>query len=339
MLCFGMYCLGKCLLERKMEKFDIGVAIFIMMHLLYFLFSWVIGKQSTTFIGNIVVSMSMFFVFKYLGENSALTKQFLNLFVTIMVLCSIGRYYFYDIRLHTLFTQENITNNGSVAFLFLFPLLFFIKNKAISFAMFCVSIYFILLSAKRGNILAIIIPAIIYLYYFFKDNKKLYWKVIASLLIILFIYYISLFISEYDFLLKRFEQTIEGNSSSRDILYSNAINLWTGSNNIFHLLFGYGQGATMYLIGNYAHNDWLELLVDNGLLGICVYLYIFVTLFFFIKNLPAEDIRYSMVSLFIIWGLKTCFSMGFIGEFLMFAAIPYGIAISRRKIPIRDIVQ
>ena len=28
MLCLGMYCLGKCLLERKMEKFDIGVAIF-----------------------------------------------------------------------------------------------------------------------------------------------------------------------------------------------------------------------------------------------------------------------------------------------------------------------
>ena len=108
----------------------------------------------------------------------------------------------------------------------------------------------------------------------------------------------------------RLEQTLEGNSSNRDVLYAYLWDAWVNAD-FYTQLFGRGIAQTVNVAGNYAHNDWLELLTDVGLLGATNYLAIFVSLFMFRKKFQTnsqEQTSFTLVLIF--WLLKTIFSMG-----------------------------
>ena len=76
-----------------------------------------------------------------------------------------------------------------------------------------------------------------------------------------------------DYMMHRLEQTLEGNSSGRDVIYTTAWHAWFDCNNLGHYLFGFGYLGTIchpLMHGYMAHNDWLEILVDYGLVGVDV---------------------------------------------------------------------
>ena len=78
-----------------------------------------------------------------------------------------------------------------------------------------------------------------------------------------------------------------------------------------NLLIGNGTYSTVRLVGNLAHNDWFELLICNGLLGLCVYLSFWISLFKYKKTLK-DPLAYNVINLFfIIFLLKTFFSMSY----------------------------
>lgn len=82
------------------------------------------------------------------------------------------------------------------------------------------------------------------------------------------------------------ENMLEGNVSGRDRIYANIFNGWLDSDNFINLLFGYGFAGSRLLSGSghFAHNDWLELLSNFGLLGVTIYIVLFYSASKFIRN-------------------------------------------------------
>ena len=110
----------------------------------------------------------------------------------------------------------------------------------------------------------------------------------------------------------RFEQTLEGNTSNRDIIYGSLWDALLSESHPLYFYFGRGANSTFRIVGSFAHQDWLETFCNNGLIGVFILFFFFYTLG---KN--AWESRmcfsgmmfYSFVTLFIIIFCKTLFSM------------------------------
>ncbi len=117
-----------------------------------------------------------------------------------------------------------------------------------------------------------------------------------------------------DYFRFRIEQTLEGESSSRDVIYSQLWSHYLGNDSYLELIFGEGAFYTVNItIGNHkAHNDWLEILIDCGLLGVISYIYywcFFIRDWFQMKN---NHIAYAMMGACLIYTImRTFFSMSF----------------------------
>jgi O-antigen ligase len=82
--------------------------------------------------------------------------------------------------------------------------------------------------------------------------------------------------------------------------------------NFGQLLFGYGADGSIKEVGIYAHNDWFEMLIDMGLLGVFVY-GLFWTVFFieWRKHKLDKDklVYYILGGMLIVLLPRTFFSM------------------------------
>ena len=114
-----------------------------------------------------------------------------------------------------------------------------------------------------------------------------------------------------DFLMDRLDAMREGHVSGRDVMYANLWHHWLDAD-LFHMIFGYGMSQSYNAIGGPAHNDWLELLTDNGVLGVAIYFYFFYKLFMYISKLRDDSmIKLSMFLAILIFFTKTLFSMSY----------------------------
>ena len=64
---------------------------------------------------------------------------------------------------------------------------------------------------------------------------------------------------------------MEGDISGRDNIAKLIIDYHGTQANVFQIVFGSGSDGTLRLIGAYAHNDWLEILFNQGIVGIIMY--------------------------------------------------------------------
>ena len=206
------------------------------------------------------------------------------------------------------FWKENVTNNGGYLLPLVFPLIGFILEKKYSWLVLAASVLLTLASAKRGAILCISAEAAIFVWYKIKDNMNnkailLFMMFFVIILLILAYQYII----SNEFLLNRFDS----DSSGRDDIFSQAWKVFINAD-IIHALFGYGLCQTVAKVGMFAHNDWLEILVNQGLLGIVLYFSIFFSLYKGYKNIVKEmDFRYKCmyISACTCFFLKSLFSM------------------------------
>ncbi len=214
-------------------------------------------------------------------------------------------------------SNEDVVNNEAYSFAFIIPFLFlFNKDKIVTMLLLFIILYFLILGAKRGALIAGIIGAIIFIYYKFKTIKRGY-RVLNYIILFLITALLSSLLYEYftqnDFFFNRITAMIDGDSSGRDIIFAKLFNSWY-NNNFINILFGQGFSETIKASGSghFAHNDWLELLVNFGILGVFIYFLMFLSTIRFIvdrNNLFNE--RAMMASIVAIWFMSTIFSMNY----------------------------
>lgn len=210
------------------------------------------------------------------------------------------------------FNVEQSTNNAGYTFLYVMPFLplFLRKFKPAAFATLSLVFIFVMLAAKRGAIICMALM-LLYAMKWYLGSKMSIKTVIVILLVIAGVYLgVQHFMAENEFLQERLEQTLEGNSSGRDVIYEKLWKTWLEADDMTQL-FGRGTAQTVMIAGNYAHNDWLEFLTDNGLLGALLYLTTIVSLFFYRRKIQkGSPMRCAFMIVLLFWFIKSIFSMG-----------------------------
>lgn len=212
--------------------------------------------------------------------------------------------------------KTEFTDNTGYQYLVLLPLLgFYCKKPIVQYVLSFFLFIVILQSMKRGAIF-ICVVGLLYLIYKSYKNSKGFFKIlivfISFVLLLGSIYYFQYMLENSVYFTSRFERTMEGDSSGRDDLYDAIISSFINESNPFYLLFGHGAFHTYLEIGNYAHQDWLEILYNNGLMGVVLFLSYFSRFFKEVRYILTtfrDPIVISFGLVFIVTFMKTMFSM------------------------------
>jgi len=228
------------------------------------------------------------FGFYYLFKRHLIDEKWMMPIVVALLLSGIGDYYVTEKEIYSSLGHgkdlTGIINNSSYRIIQMFPLLFLIRsNDWFRYAVIIVASVFVVMAAKRGPILISFVFLLIFLadtMHFNKQRKCNFMK-IASLAVAFYLGYMIVYqvVENNLFLQMRFEQTLEGDSSGRDEIYYHAFNHIINEQELHILCFGNGISSTLKILGISAHNDWLEIALNQGLIGIMIYLYYYYGLF------------------------------------------------------------
>lgn len=216
---------------------------------------------------------------------------------------------------------EEITNNAGYLIVALIPsIILFRNNKLIMYGGLFYCSTLTIIGMKRGAIIIAAICILVYLYQLVKHEKrrkKIITFTVASMALILIAYGVYQYYGESEYFQYRLAQTLEGNSSSRNYLYSDFLEYYLNQDNLLNSLFGIGANGTLKVSSNYAHNDWLEILINQGIIGVSLYLYYWLSLYQEWKKSKTLSEAYVAISMFIIvYFMKSLFSMSY-------ASIPF----------------
>lgn len=280
------------------------------------------GKSmpSYNYIKSIYLSLLPIYPFYYYTKKGYLTAEHMRMWGVIFLI-SVTLSYFRTQReaLEALIESgsktDGITNNSGYLFLSCLPLLVLYRKKPIiQFAFLSFVMAFIVMGMKRGAIAIGLASSVYFMWQAITKSKGKTRFLFIVLSISICIGSVLFFIhqmSSSDYMMKRIEATLAGNSSGRDSLYTFFWKYFTEDASFIHYLIGRGANGTLEIYYNYAHNDWLEIAVNQGLLGIVVYAFYWFGFFKTWKRAKNIDAKTIIALTILIFFTETMFSMSY----------------------------
>lgn len=278
------------------------------------------SMPSYNYIKSIYLSLLPIYPFYYYTKKGYLTSEHLRIWGVIF-LASVTLSYFRTQReaLEALIESgsktDGITNNSGYLFLSCLPLLVLYRKKPIiQFAFLAFVMAFIVMGMKRGAIAIGLASSVYFMWQAITKSKGKTRFLFIVLSISICIGSVLFFIhqmSSSDYMMKRIEATLAGNSSGRDSLYTFFWKYFTEDASFIHYLIGRGANGTLEIYYNYAHNDWLEIAVNQGLLGIVVYAFYWFGFYKTWRLATNIDAKTILALMFLIFFAKTIFSMSY----------------------------
>ena len=270
-------------------------------------------------------SLLPIYAFYYFAKTGWLTeKRIIALLFVFVISASIHFWKSYEQLLLNALIRGNdsdeFTNNAGYIFVCMFPLVCFLKKyKALQYALIIYVFYYIMISMKRGAMLIGGLCLLYFIYQTWKESSS--WKrfvllLCVSILFIIGMHFIADMFAESLYFQARIEQTLSGDSSGRDQIYSHLIDYFLHKTSLSQFVFGSGANATIRVAGIKAHNDWIELLINQGLFGVVIYILYFVYLFrgmYQSKNYIPNHIFSAYSMIVYIMFVKSLFSMSYNG--------------------------
>lgn len=266
------------------------------------------------YLKNILISLLPIYSCYYYSKNGMLTKETLIRFIPLFLIVAIVQYDYYQRQelMNIVSGREDITNNSGYVFLSLIPCMYIFKNRLLQVSGIIVCLLFVLFSVKRGAILVAGVTMIVYVFQQMRNvssNRKILFLLLMFFVGILLFQFLEDTLFQNDYFISRVEDTMEGDSSDRDHIYSDILGKYQ-SFNIHELVLGIGADGTLKISHSYAHNDWLEILVNQGFVGIIMF---FVYWRFFYMTTQSNNLsqlsRDVLFVILIISFSKTLFSM------------------------------
>ena len=274
----------KIVLKKKQSPFMKSLIFMFVLVIIYATILLITGTsgwrrqmETNTFLMVHLESMVPLFVFYYFGQSGKINSEWFSYISVFFVIDAYMLYYSNTtIQMESLLNaDEGFINNTGYAWAALLPLIAFLnKRKTIQYLFIGLVVFFVLMCVKRG---AIIITIIGTLYFLFKSMEKTSTSRRVSMLIfgaglgIIFLNYFNSLVESNEFFAMRYEDTMEGNLSGRDRIFSYFFHYFFSEENAIHFFFGNGALGTVKILGIEAHNDWLEYAIDMGFLGVIAY--------------------------------------------------------------------
>lgn len=314
-------------LRRQNPTFVVLLILFLLMLAITYVLSpkYVIGTRyeaigrisTTSQFKNACTFILSFFIGYYISLSKRSNLYNLGLIGIFYLIASIFIFYYFRTMTLLQSEREDIVNNTAYNFVSVIPFIpiFFMtfKRKIWGIASVVLIIIMVMFGAKRGAIACTVISLAFALVYYLHINKFSIKRIILVLLVSVIAYLLIVYLYESsNFLQSRVTRTFESGIGMRSIGYSVLFNSWLHDTNFFQFLFGRGSAATVSVWGNYGHQDWLELLTDNGILGVILYAAIFLSAISYIKKSCANNyIKLAMYLCILTWFLRSMFSMGY----------------------------
>lgn len=267
------------------------------------------------YLKNVYISLLPIYVYYLFAKVGILEQKhlqlYLCLFLIVVTFSYIDNYRQASLRKES----EEVTNNMGIRFMTLIPMLFFLeKKRLLQYAALVYILTFVVMGMKRGAILLAVVLTIYFLYHSLKEasqKEKLYLLLLSIVAIILIGMVVEDLMDNSAYFNRRVQQTMEGDASGRDSIYSTLWYAFLENGSLFHCLLGFGADSTVQFCGTSAHNDWLELLINNGLLGIVLYVGYWWK-FTSLKNIiEDENTRCAAVAYCITFFMLTLYSMSY----------------------------
>lgn len=317
----------------KVNRLLNTVLLFIIINVLYYLFTD--NDNSFSFLSAILCYfLPIFPIYYYTKKNYISDRIIVYIFILFLIVSVLS---FFSVRqafLYEYYHKEDMTNNIGYLLASIFPYLLFIKKRLYRYVICFFLLALILYSAKRGAILISIVIIFLLTYYTEINNSKLKTK---HYIYICFICIISIFIIQYfletnDYLRERIftDNKRSDITSGRNEIYSYFFNYYINSD-LKELFIGYGFDATKRIYGLHAHNDWLEILIDYGLIGLCITLSFYYCFIKSILSYKKNIYRYSLVLIFTLMILQTLFSMSFFTETMSINSVLLGYLLAKNN--------
>ena len=182
-------------------------------------------------------------------------------------------------------SQKNVygMNHATTTLIAFYYMMYRKKHKLFHFAILCSS-FICAMSSGSKKALLIVIIGILYLIYKTYGIRQLY-KVAGVTLFAGILFYIAIQMPMFEMMHRRFEESINallGKSGGDGSTITRISFIETG----WHLfkdkmLIGYGANNFRYVsgFGMYSHNNFIEILVDFGLIGFAIYYSIYTSAF------------------------------------------------------------
>ena len=278
------------------------------------------SMASYNYIKSIYLSILPIYAFYYFSLKGYLTAERLRWWAVVFCISCVVSYYLYmqqaiEKLLERGSSAEETTNNAGYLFLSLIPIwVVYRKKPLLQYAGLALCMAFILMGMKRG---AILIGGVVVLYLIWqiirnsRGKQRVIVILLTAALAVAGVYFVIDMMTSSDYFIQRLEATKEGNSSGRDSLYSFFWTYFTEKADAIQYLFGRGANGTLEIYYNYAHNDWLEIAVNQGLLGIAVYAVYWKQFYSTWRQSTNIEAKTILALVGIIYFAKTIFSMSY----------------------------
>lgn len=178
----------------------------------------------------------------------------------------------------------------------LFPFVAVLKNKVWKDIFVILILTAALLCGKRGGFIAFSICFVAYMFFKLSNSNKKIASFLGTIIIVLSMYYILQYVVKvYDFsIFNRIANIQEDQGSGRIDIYREVWHL-IKSMDLFPQLFGRGFNKVYSDLGRNlsAHNDFLEVIYDYGIIGFALYLNMYRILIKYARRLLRQKSEYA----------------------------------------------
>lgn len=303
------------LLTKKFKikgfKFKKVIIYFVLLNFIYSLFS-------DNILENIYFTIRLLYwvlgtlVFYYLYSNAYLNATALRkMIISTVLIASV-------FTIWLMLNSDEHQNASAYLILWCLPLLLNFKQTFLAKVLTFIAIASIILTIKRGALLALVISLFVYFMSTLKISRTSVTKIrIIGIGSILISFIALIFSSIWNKLLIRLDDT---SGSGRDKLYQGLLDKYTNGE-LHELIFGYGINSVQQYskvlfgsdsdgVGVAAHSDWLQYMFDFGIFGIFFMIilhYHFLKLLFF--NFKNKTTLLPPVSMsYVIFAFTTIYS-------------------------------
>jgi len=198
--------------------------------------------------------------------------------------------------------------------LYMLPLVFLCKSKTIRVVATIVATIVVLSSLKRSGVVAIVLAIFVYIIINQHVKKKLTPTAILSIigLLLLFATFFIVFGSMgEETVFERFENIGNDNGSGRLVVWEMTTKMISRLD-VGNLLIGEGYNSVVVNspVNLSAHNDFLEVIYDYGLIGLALYVCAFLSVCYYTVKMIASKSVYapSMAMLMVIYLIQSMIS-------------------------------
>ena len=339
-LLLSLYYIGLVILKYKLARPYKCITIFFALLFIYGVFLlftndvlYATGNEVPRFeyLKSVMLSFGPVYACYHFTKQKTLTATSIKIWVYVYFLVATLTFFNMQQSVMELNDADAITNNMAYSFLALMPAVFlFDKKPAVQYLLLGYCLVFILMGMKRGAILIGIVALLYFVYVnLTQTSKKFKFSSVVFTLVLIacLLSFINEMVSSSDYFMTRVEDTMSGDTSGRDELYSSYLNHFLTEHNFVNFMFGHGANGSIRIFPDYAHNDWLELAINQGILGLFLYLLYWFGLNKYRIKSKHNNVIHAYFTLFIIvFLIKSFFSMSYNMNIYASSVLGYMIA-------------